>query len=249
MKIVFVLYFCGMGFMLNGMDSENVHYKNIEAAVDQYSSTLTNDIESMDYDFLTILVEINGVKSDVVRTNLLSKLADVLCVASKDIWKYKNSERFQWKRVYLMERVMSVDAMSDSGRILVKYEKYLALLKAMREELAFYADAEGPEVYRRRLLKRTSQDSLRQKRQPATNINININSTIPLDERPSRKWGYKKDIEYRISRYEKNYFDSLVLQDDYRKLQKEEQKKLMEMVKEGLGRYPKWYREESTEKK
>ena len=45
------------------------------------------------------------------------------------------------------------------------------------------------------------------------------------------------------------YFDSLVLQDDYRKLPKEEQKILIEMVREGLGRYPKWYREDSVEKK
>jgi hypothetical protein len=48
--------------------------------------------------------------------------------------------------------------------------------------------------------------------------------------------------------YEKNYFDSLVLMDDYRQLNTKERKQLMEMVREGLGRYPKWYQKELDEK-
>ena len=100
-----VICFCGLGFILKGMSLETVHRKNIELAIHRFGELLTNANESASHDFFAILWEINGVKSDVVRTNLLSKLADVLCVASKDIWKYKNSERFQWKRVFLMEMV------------------------------------------------------------------------------------------------------------------------------------------------
>ena len=249
MKKMFFLCLCGMGFMLEGVDVENARCKNIEAAIAQFSSTLTNNIESMDYDFMSILGEIEDMKSEVDSTNLLSKLAKGLCVISKDIWKYKDSEIFQWKRVYLMERAMSIDVMSDSGSVLAKLEKHLDLLRAMREELALYEDAESPEVYRKLWFKRKREYSARQVGQSGTNRNIKIKGTLPLDERPSRKWGYKKDIEYQISRYEKRYFDSLVLQDDYRKLPKEEQKILIEMVREGLGRYPEWYRKELEGKK
>ena len=67
-----------------------------------------------------------------------------------------------------------------------------------------------------------------------------------IRKHPRRHCGAGEEVKYIVP---KRYFDSLVLQDDYRKLPKEEQKILIEMVREGLGRYPKWYREDSVEKK
>ena len=249
MKKMLVFCLCGIGFVLEGADLEGVHRKNIETAIVRFSSTLTNNIESMDYDFSAILGEMENIKSSDVYTNLLSGLTKELCTVFKDVWKHKNAEIFQWKRVHLMGMAMSIDVMSNN--VLTKWGNHLDLLKAMRTELALYADAEGPEVYRRRWLERRSERRrhalTRRNKLSATNGNMAVSDEIPLEESPSRKWGYKKDIEYQIARYEKHYFDSLILRDDYMKSSPEDRVKLMRMIKQGLGRYPKWYKKEMDE--
>ena len=249
MKKILVVSLLGLGFILKGMSMEGMHCKNIESAITQFSSTMTNDIRLMDYDFIAILEEIKDLKSKVARINLLTNLANRLCVVSKDIWKRKNAYSFQGKKVYLMGMAMRS---FDDENLMFKWRRYTDLLQAMKTELALYGNVKDPDAYRDRWIALAKEDLIRRINEAGTNKNIIISGPVPMseEEREIRaKWAYKRRLIFEIKEYEKTYFDSLKLQDDYRKLQKEEQKKLMEMVKEGLGRYPKWYREESTEKK
>ena len=247
MRKAIIILICGIAVMMKGEYFDEMHRKSIESAIVQFSVSLTNNIESMEYDFSAILEEIRSIKSSVVSTNLLLKLVERLCVVQKDVWKCKNAERFQWKRVYLMEKAMSSSIMIDRRRVFIRWEKYLNLLKAMRDELKFYSNAESPDVYRRNMIDQITQKSLQRTRGTAATGKQEDSCCISRLESPGRKWGYKKDVEFQIKRYEKNYFDSLVLEDDYRKLNADEKKQLIEMVKEGLGRYPEWYREELSE--
>ena len=95
MKKIVLICFCGLGFILKGMSIETVHCKNIEYAITQFSSTMTNDIQSMEHDFIAILGEIKDLNSKVARINLLTNLANRLCAVSKDIWKCKNAYSYQ----------------------------------------------------------------------------------------------------------------------------------------------------------
>ena len=249
MKRMFFLCLCGMGFMLEGVDVENARCKNIEAAIAQFSSTLTNNIESMDYDFMSILGEIEDVKSEVDSTNLLSKLAKGLCVISKDIWKYKNAYSFQGKKVYLMGMAMRS---FDDENLMFKWRRYTDLLQAMKTEFALYGNVKDPDAYRDRWIALANEDLKRKIKELGTNKNIIISGPVPIskeEREASAKWSYKRRLIFDIDRYGKMYFDFLVLQDDYRKLPRDEQKILIEMVREGLGRYPEWYRKELEGKK
>ena len=249
MKKIVLICFCGLGFILKGMSIETVHCKNIEYAITQFSSTMTNDIQSMEYDFIAIIGEIKDLNSKVARINLLTNLANRLCVVSKDIWKRKNAYSYQWDRICLMDKaVLSL----GEGNFMFKWRRYTDLLQAIKMELASYEDVKHPDAYRDKWIALANEDLKRKIKELGTNKNIIISGPVPMSEKEREiraKWAYKRRLIFEIKEYEKTYFDSLKLQDDYRKLPKEEQKKLMEMVKEGLGRYPKWYREESTEKK
>jgi DNA-binding protein H-NS len=244
MKKIIVICICGISIVVNAVSPEDVHHKNIEAAITQFSVTLTNDIRSMDYDFLAMLREIKDIKSCDIRTNLLFKLTEQLCYIDKDAWKYDNWSSLQWKRVYLMVKAMySV----DDKNIMFKWQRYLSFLQVMKSELVLYEDVKHPDAYRDRWIAEAKEELMEQIRKAGTNKNILIRGTVPLSKarrEASAKWSYKKSIEREIARYEKRYFDSLVLMDDYRKLNTKEREQLMEMVKEGLGRYPKWYQKE-----
>ena len=249
MKTIAAILFCGISFWLQGDDLNSIHCKNIESAITQFSSTMTNDIRLMDYDFIAILEEIKDLKSREMRINFLTNLANRLCAVSKDIWKYKNAYSFQGKKVYLMGMAMRS---FDDENLMFKWRRYTDLLQAMKTELALYGDVKDPDAYRDRWIALAKEDLIRRINEAGTNKNIIIRRTMPIskEEREANaKWSYKRRLIFDIDRYEKRYFDSLVLQDDYRKLPKEEQKILIEMVREGLGRYPKWYREDSVEKK
>ena len=249
MKKIVLICFCGLGFVLKGMSIETVHCKNIEYAITQFSSTMTNDIQSMEHDFIAIIGEIKDLNSKVARINLLTNLANRLCVVSKDIWKRKNAYSYQWDRICLMDKaVLSL----GEGNFMFKWRRYTDLLQAIKMELASYEDVKHPDAYRDKWIALANEDLKRKIKELGTNKNIIISGPVPIskEEREvSAKWSYKRRLIFDIDRYEKRYFDSLVLQDDYRKLPKEEQKILIEMVREGLGRYPKWYREDSVEKK
>ena len=244
MRKILVVSLLGLGFILKGMSMEGMHCKNIESAITQFSSTMTNDIRLMDYDFIAILEEIKDLKSREMRINFLTNLANRLCAVSKDIWKYKNAYSFQGKKVYLMGMAMRS---FDDENLMFKWRRYTDLLQAMKTELALYGDVKDPDAYRDRWIALAKEDLIRRINEAGTNKNIIIRRTMPIskEEREANaKWSYKRRLIFDIDRYEKRYFDSLVLQDDYRKLPKEEQKILIEMVREGLGRYPKWYRKE-----
>jgi hypothetical protein len=140
----------------------------------------------------------------------------------------------------------------DDENLMFKWRRYTDLLQAMKTELALYGNVKDPDAYRNRWIALANEDLKRKIKELGTNKNIIISGPVPIskEEREARaKWSYKRRLIFDIDRYGKMYFDSLVLQDDYRKLPKEEQKILIEMVREGLGRYPKWYREDSVEKK
>ena len=249
MKTIAAILFCGISFWLQGDDLNSIHCKNIESAITQFSSTMTNDIRLMDYDFIAILEEIKDLKSREMRINFLTNLANRLCAVSKDIWKYKNAYSFQGKKVYLMGMAMRS---FDDENLMFKWRRYTDLLQAMKTELALYGDVKDPDAYRDRWIALAKEDLIRRINEAGTNKNIIIRRTMPIskEEREANaKWSYKRRLIFDIDRYEKRYFDSLVLQDDYRKLPKEEQKILIEMVREGLGRYPKWYRKELEGKK
>ena len=249
MKTIAAILFCGISFWLQGDDLNSIHCKNIESAITQFSSTMTNDIRLMDYDFIAILEEIKDLKSREMRINFLTNLANRLCAVSKDIWKYKNAYSFQGKKVYLMGMAMRS---FDDENLMFKWRRYTDLLQAMKTELALYGDVKDPDAYRDRWIALAKEDLIRRINEAGTNKNIIIRRTMPIskEEREANaKWSYKRRLIFDIDRYEKRYFDSLVLQDDYRKLPRDEQKILIEMVREGLGRYPKWYREDSVEKK
>ena len=249
MKKIMVIWIGGVSLVVNAVTSGDAHYKNIEAAITQFSVTLTNDVKSMDYDFLAMLREIKDIKSCDMRTNLLFKLTEQHCCIDKDAWKRENWSRLLWKKMYLMVKAMySV----DDKNMMFKWQRYLDFLQAMETELALYADVKHPDSYRERWIAEAKARFKEDLRRLGTNRNVIICGTVPISEarrEAGRKWSYKKSLEWQIEQYKKDYFDSLVLKDDYRKLTAPEQRKLMEMVKEGLGRYPKWYRVEPTEKK
>ena len=248
MKKIMVICIGGVSLVVNAVTSGDAHYKNIEAAITQFSVTLTNDVKSMDYDFLAMLREIKDIKSCDMRTNLLFKLTEQLCCIDKDAWKCENRSRLLWKKMYLMAKAMySV----DDKNIMFKWQRYLDLLQAMKAELVIYADVRDPDAYRDRWIAEAKEGLKEELRRLGTNRNVIIRGTVPISKarrEAGAKWAYKKSIEREIARYEKRYFDSLVLKDDYRKLTAAERKQLIEMVKEGLGRYPKWYRKDLEDK-
>ena len=149
--------------------------------------------------------------------------------------------------MYLMVKAMySV----DDKNMMFKWRRYLDFLQIMKSELELYADVKDPDEYRERWIAEAREDLKAEIRRLGTNRNIIISGPAPISKarrEAGAKWMYKKSIESQIKRYEKRYFDSLVLEDDYRKLNADEKNKLMKMVREGLGRYPKWYREELEE--
>ena len=247
MKKIVAICICGIGLAVKGVPSNDVHHKNIETAISQFSVILTNDVRSMDYDFSAILREIKDIRMCDVRTNLLFKLTEQLCHIDKNAWKSENWSRLQWKRMYLMVKAMySV----DDKNMMFKWRRYLDFLQIMKSDLELYADVKDPDEYRERWIAEAREDLKAEIRRLGTNRNIIISGPAPISKarrEAGAKWMYKKSIESQIKRYEKRYFDSLVLEDDYRKLNVDEKNKLMKMVREGLGRYPKWYREELEE--
>ena len=249
MKKIMVICICVNVLILKGAFREDVHQRNIKFAITQFASSFTNDMMSTSYDFAAILGEIKNLKSEAIRTNLLSDLTDRLIVNPKDIWKHQDALWFQRRRTYLMVKAMY--SFKDSN-IMFKWQRYLDLYRAMKSELELYVDVKDPDEYRERWIAEAREDLKAEIRRLGTNSNIIISGPAPISKarrEASAKWMYKKSIESQIRRYEKRYFDSLVLEDDYRKLTTGEKKKLIEMVREGLGRYPKWYREDSVEKK
>ena len=249
MKRMITICICGIILVVDGMTAEDAHYKNIVEAITHFSVTLTNDVRSMDYDFMSILGEIKDIKSCNIRTNLLYKFTEQLCFVDKDAWRCEKWSGLQWKRMYLMAKAM---CSVDDKNIMFKWQRYLDFLQTMKSELALYADVKHPDAYRERWMAEAKERLMEKIRKAETNKNIIIRGTVPISKErreSGAKWAYKKSIEYQIEEYKKDYFDSLVLKDDYMKLTAPEQKKLIEMVKEGLGRYPKWYREDPVEKR
>ena len=111
MKKIAAICICGIGLAVKGVPSNDVHHKNIETAISQFSVILTNDVRSMDYDFSAILREIKDIRMCDVRTNLLFKLTEQLCHIDKNAWKSENWSRLQWKikkllSFYLQEQRM-----------------------------------------------------------------------------------------------------------------------------------------------
>lgn len=249
MKKIVAICICGIGLAVKGVPSNDVHHKNIETAISQFSVILTNDVRSMDYDFSAILREIKNIRMCDVRTNLLFKLTEQLCHIDKNAWKSENWSRLQWKRMYLMVKAMySV----DDKNMMFKWRRYLDFLRIMKSELELYADVKDPDEYRDRWIAEAREGLRAEIRRLGTTTNIIICGNVPMSKarrEASAKWSYKIGLEYQINEYKKRYFDSLVLEDDYRKLNADEKNKLMKMVREGLGRYPKWYQKELEEKK
>ena len=62
MKKIVAICICGIGLAVKGVPSNDVHHKNIETAISQFSVILTNDVRSMDYDFSAILREIKDIR-------------------------------------------------------------------------------------------------------------------------------------------------------------------------------------------
>ena len=247
MKKMLVFCLCGIGFVLEGADLEGVHRKNIETAIVRFSSTLTNDIRSMNHDFSAISAEIKDIKDKDLYTNLLSKLTARLCIVYDDIWKHENSGRFQWKKIYLMEKsTLSL----DDRYIIFKWLKYTELLRSMKTELKLYANINNPDAYRERWIALAKEDLLQRIKEAGTNRNIIISGPVPIsgEEREIRaKWAYKCSLKQQIEDYEKRFFDGLKLKCDYDRMSPEDRVKLMRMIKQGLGRYPKWYKKEMDE--
>ena len=246
-KMMIVFIFVNV-LMAEGVSLENKHYRNIKSAITQFSSTFTNDMLSASYDCTAILEEIKNVKCEVVRKNLLTDLASQFIVNHKDIWKHKDALWFQRRRTRLTAKVLYL---VDDKNIMFKWQRYLDLLQAMKAELVIYADVRDPDAYRDRWIAEAKEGLKEELRRLGTNRNVIICGTVPISKarrEAGAKWAYKKSIEREIARYEKRYFDSLVLKDDYRKLTAAERKQLIEMVKEGLGRYPKWYRKDLEDK-
>ena len=80
-----------------------------------------------------------------------------------------------------------------------------------------------------------------------TKENIIISGSVPIsdEEREIRaKWSYKCSLMIDIERFEQRVFDKTDLRQDYERISSSKREQLMEMVKEGLGRYPKWYQKE-----
>ena len=249
MKKMITLFICGVCFIMKGELSEAVHCRSIENAVIRFESTFTNDVMSAHLDVEVILKELKDVKSMAARRELFTRLTNKLCLPQKNVWRHKDALWFQRMRTYLMGKVMLSAPDKD---IMFKWQRYLDLYRAMKSELGLYVDVKDPDEYRERWIAEAREDLKAEIRRLGTNSNIIISGPAPISKarrEASAKWMYKKSIESQIRRYEKRYFDSLVLEDDYRKLTTGEKKKLIEMVKEGLGRYPKWYREELEEKR
>ena len=85
-----VICICVNVLILKGAFREDVHQRNIKFAITQFASSFTNDMMSTSYDFAAILGEIKNLKSEAIRTNLLSDLTDRLIVNPKDIWKHQD---------------------------------------------------------------------------------------------------------------------------------------------------------------
>lgn len=247
MKKLVAIFICVNVLIVKGAFREDVQ-RNIKFAITQFASSFTNDMMSTSYDFAAILGEIKNLKSEIVRTNLLVNLTDWLIATPKDMWKHPDALWFQRRRTYLMVKAMH--SFKDSNAIF-KWQRYLDLYQVMKSELALYADVKDPDEYRERWIAEAREDLKAEIRRLGTNRNIIISGPAPISKarrEASAKWAYKKSIERQIKRYEKDYFDSLVLEDDYRKLTTGEKKQLIEMVREGIGRYPKWYQKELDEK-
>jgi hypothetical protein len=248
MKKLVAIFICVDVLVLKGAFREDVHQRNIKFAITQFASSFTNDMMSTSYDFAAILGEIENLKSEAIRTNLLSDMTDRLIVNPNDIWKHQDALWFQRRRAYLMVKAMY--SFKDSN-IMFKWQRYLDLYQAMKSELKLYADVKDPDEYRERWIAEAREELMEKIRKAGSKTNLLIRGTVPISKarrEAGEKWAYKKSIEREIARYEKRYFDSLVLKDDYRKLCTNDRKQLIEMVREGLGRYPKWYQKELDEK-
>lgn len=250
MKTIVAILFCGISFWLQGDDLNSIHRKNIELAIHGFGELLTNANESASHDFFAILGEIKDIKQKASQMELISKLIEPIFNTPKDMWKYERRFLIQGDRVsYLGKAMRSIETDID---IVSKWRNYIRLLQSMKAELSLYANVQHPDAYRNRWIALANEDLKRKIKELGTNKNIIISGPVPIskeEREASAKWSYKRRLIFDIDRYGKMYFDSLVLQDDYRKLPKEEQKILIEMVREGLGRYPKWYQEDSVEKK
>jgi hypothetical protein len=233
---------------MKGELSEDVQCRSIENAVTRFESTFTNDVMSAHFDVEVILKELKDVKSMAARRELFTRLTSKLCLPQKNIWRHKDALWFQRMRIYLMEKVM---LSAPDNNIMFKWQKYMELYKAMKSELLYYADVKPPDAYRDIWMAQAKKRLMQKIEEVGTNKNILIRRTVPMSRERrdvGEKWSYKKSIESQMEECEKRYFDSLVLMDDYRQLNTKERKQLMEMVREGLGRYPKWYQKELDEK-
>ncbi len=248
MKKIFMLLICGSSLCVPGEDLESIHCRNIETAIHGFAELFTNANQSASYDFFAILGEIKNLKQKKLKNDLVTKLIVPIFITPKDMWKHERKYFVQGDRVsFLVKAIRSLGEIN----LMLKWRKYTDLLISMKEELAFYADVKHPDAYRDRWIAEAKEELMEQIRKAGTNKNILIRGTVPLSKarrEASAKWSYKRKLIYEIGEYVKNYFDSLVLMDDYRQLNTKEREQLIKMVREGLGRYPKWYQKELDEK-
>lgn len=247
MRKIMIICLCGLGFILKGASLEDIHRKNVESAIVRFVPSFTNDIRSMDREFVAILDEVKKVKSEDVRTNLLSHLSDRLIATPKDMWKHNDPLWFHRRRIYLMGTALR--SFGDTNLIL-RWRKYSDLLRSMKAELVQYDDIKDPDAYRERWIAQANKELKLRMKELGTNRNIIISGLVPIskEEREIRaKWSYKCNLIIDIQRFEERVFDNMDLRYDYDRTSSGERKQLIEIVKEGLGRYPKWYREELEE--
>ena len=249
-KMSTLIFLAGAYVVFGANDTDDVHISNIERAIVGLPAMLSNSLGTVRYDFTAIQREIKIVKDERLRVGLLEKSIQPLFLVDGKQWKNTPQTELLRKRESMLEESF---ALTEGAKyIVLRWLNRLKMYQSMKQELAFYADAEPPdeEALKNHLLQDFTEEIERRKAK-ASGKTIVFSRSVPMPKKwrdASARMGYKKWLQSHIRFYEKDNFDALKFKVDYEDLPDKEKQPLMEKVRKELGRYPKWYQPDDGEK-
>ena len=240
-----LLFFFGYVLGVFGVPTTSVHILNIERAIAGLEANIaSNSVSENHYDFVAVLEEIKAVQPEQQRMKLLSQCVDTLFLIKTNQWIEVSGWDSVAMRRHLLEAALHI---ADGDRnILFRWSCRIKMLKSIKKELSFYDDERTMTTNCTAKIKVincefTTEDLYR--------VKTSLRNKSEAESRERNRRLYSEHLKYEIRNYEKYFFDRDMLQNDCARMSRIDQCNLMAMVREELGRYPKWYQPDDVNSK
>ena len=225
--------------------------RSIQCAIAELPSKISNSIETVRYDFSAILNEIETIKDERQRMELLNQAIQPLFFGDDRQRKHTPCTKTVRTRESMLEE--SFRLAEDKKHAAFRWLNRLKMLASMKKELALYRDAKPTDdETQKKYLYKFLEDEVARRKAKAPNELIVFSMSVPTPKEwrdASARVGYKNWLSAEIKYYIKDYFDAIRFKVAYQELLPQEQQSLMARVREEIGRYPKWYKDEGETEK